>query len=80
VTSRASYEMVQKAAACGVEVIAAISRPTDLAIRLANAAGMTLVGLLRGSSANVYCVAERLGSPSHEPQPPERPKAGRAAQ
>ena len=54
VTSRASYEMVQKAAVCGVELVAAISRPTGLAIRFAEAAGVTLVGLLRGESANVY--------------------------
>jgi formate dehydrogenase accessory protein FdhD len=60
VTSRASYEMVQKAATCGVELVAAISRPTGLAIRFAEAAGVTLVGLLRGRSANVYCGMERI--------------------
>lgn len=60
VTSRASYELVQKAATCGVELIAAISRPTGLAIRYAEAAGMTLVGLLRGRTANVYCGPERV--------------------
>lgn len=53
-TSRASYELVQKAATAGVPLLAAISRPTGLAIRLAQASGMTLVGLLRGRSANVY--------------------------
>lgn len=60
VTSRASYEMVQKAATCGVELVAAISRPTGLAIRFADAAGVTLVGLLRGESANVYTHPERI--------------------
>ena len=60
VTSRASYEMVQKAAACGVELVAAISRPTGLAIRFADSAGVTLVGLLRGTSANVYSHPERI--------------------
>ncbi len=60
VTSRASYEMVQKAAASGVELVAAISRPTGLAIRFADAAGVTLVGLLRGESANVYTHPERI--------------------
>jgi FdhD protein len=54
VTSRASYELIQKAAVAGVPLIAAISRPTGLAIRLAESAGITLVGLLRGRSANVY--------------------------
>lgn len=60
VTSRASYEMVQKAAVCGVELVAAISRPTGLAIRFAESAGVTLVGLLRGTSANVYSHPERI--------------------
>jgi FdhD protein len=60
VTSRASYEMIQKAAVCGVELVAAISRPTGLAIRFADAAGVTLVGLLRGESANLYTHPERI--------------------
>lgn len=60
VTSRASYEMVQKAAMCGVELLAAISRPTGLAIRFAETAGVTLVGLLRGDTANVYTHPERI--------------------
>jgi len=60
VTSRASYEMVQKAATCGVELLAAISRPTGLAIRFAEAADMTLIGLLRGNTANIYCRPERV--------------------
>ncbi len=53
-TSRASYELVQKAATAGVPLLATLSRPTGLAIRLAQASGMTLVGLLSGKSANVY--------------------------
>jgi formate dehydrogenase accessory protein FdhD len=60
VTSRASYEMVQKAATMGVELLAAVSRPTGLAVRFAEAAGLTLVGLLRGNTANVYTHAERI--------------------
>jgi FdhD protein len=60
VTSRASYEMVQKAATCSVELVAAISRPTSLAIRFAEASGVTLVGLLRGRTANVYMRPERI--------------------
>jgi FdhD protein len=62
VTSRASYELVQKAATCGVELLAAISRPTGLAIRFAESAGVTLIGLLRGRTANVYAGIERLSS------------------
>jgi len=60
VTSRASYEMVQKAAVYGVELVAAVSRPTGLAIRYAQLAGVTLVGLLRGQTANVYANTQRI--------------------
>ena len=60
VTSRASYELVQKAAVAGVPILAAVSRPTALAIRLAEDAGIALVGLLRGRTANVYSHAERI--------------------
>jgi len=67
VTSRASYELVQKAATCGIELLAAISRPTGLAIRFAEGAGLTLVGLLRGRSANVYTGARRIHSLSVPP-------------
>jgi len=60
ITSRASYEMIQKAALRGIELVAAISRPTGLAIRLAAVSGVTLAGLLRGRTANVYSHPERI--------------------
>lgn len=60
VTSRASYEMVTKAASVGISVLAAISAPTALAIELARGAGMTLIGFARPGSCNVYCGSERL--------------------
>jgi FdhD protein len=60
VTSRASFELVQKAAVLGVPLLAAVSRPTGLAIRMADTAGMCLVGLLRGRTANVYAHPERV--------------------
>ena len=60
VTSRASYELVQKCAVAGISLLAAISRPTGLAIRMAEASGITLAALLRGHSVNVYSHAERL--------------------
>jgi formate dehydrogenase accessory protein FdhD len=60
VTSRASFELVQKAAVFGVPLLAAVSRPTGLAIRMAESAGMGLVGLLRGETANVYAGQKRL--------------------
>jgi formate dehydrogenase accessory protein FdhD len=52
--------MVQKAAMCGVELLAAISRPTGLAIRFADAANITLAALVRGESGNVYCHSHRI--------------------
>lgn len=60
VTSRASYELVQKCAVAGISLLAAISRPTGLAIRMADAAGITLSALLRGRSVNVYSHADRV--------------------
>lgn len=60
VTSRASYELVQKTAVANIPLLAAVSRPTALAVQLAEDAGITLVGLLRGRTANVYCHAGRI--------------------
>jgi len=60
VTSRASYEMVTKAASAGIALLAAISAPTALAIELARSAGITLVGFARPGSHNVYTHPERL--------------------
>ena len=62
VTSRASYELVQKAAVANIPLLAAVSRPTALAAELAEQAGVTLVGLLRGRTANVYTHPARLSS------------------
>jgi FdhD protein len=59
-TSRASYEMVTKAATAGIGFIAAISGPTALAIELARGAGICLVGFARTGGCNVYTYAERL--------------------
>ena len=61
VTSRASYEMVTKAASVGIAVLAAISAPTALAVELARSAGITLIGFARPGSHNVYTHPERLG-------------------
>ena len=54
ITSRASSEMVQKAASIGIPLLAAMSAPTDLAVRLARDCGLTLIGFVRGSSHTVY--------------------------
>jgi FdhD protein len=60
VTSRASYEMVQKTAWVGITLLAAISAPTGLAIRLANEAGLTLIGFARDDQHVVYTHPYRL--------------------
>ncbi|MEQ1636022.1 MAG: formate dehydrogenase accessory sulfurtransferase FdhD [Methylococcales bacterium] len=60
VTSRASYEMVQKAATVGISLLAAISAPTGLAIRLAEASGLTLIGFARDDNYVVYAHPQRL--------------------
>ena len=64
VTSRASYEMVMKAASLGVGLLAAVSAPTALAVDLAQACGMTLVGFAREGDCAVYTHPHRYqGSP-----------------
>ena len=64
VTSRASYEMVMKAARAGFPLLAAISAPTALAVVLADHAGMTLVGFARGGGHVVYAHPDRLAAPA----------------
>jgi FdhD protein len=59
-TSRISIELVQKAARMGAAVVAAVSAPTALAVRAAEAAGITLVGVARGDGFEVFCGRERL--------------------
>jgi formate dehydrogenase accessory protein FdhD len=54
VTSRASYEIVHKAAQVGVGLVAAISAPTALAVRLAEEANVVLIGFARGQRLTVY--------------------------
>lgn len=63
VTSRASYEVVHKAAQANCPIVVAISAPTALAIRIATTAGITLVGFARESRMTIYC-----GSLSPVPQ------------
>ncbi len=60
ITSRASYEMVQKTAWVGISLLAAISAPTGLAIRLANETGLTLIGFARDEQHVVYTHPRRL--------------------
>jgi formate dehydrogenase accessory protein FdhD len=60
ITSRASYEMVQKCATVGIPFLAALSAPTAFAVRLAERSGVTLVAFARRDQHVVYAHPERL--------------------
>jgi FdhD protein len=60
VTSRASFEMVQKTVALGAGVLAAVSAPTALAVDCAHQAGLCVLGFVRGGAMTAYTCPERL--------------------
>lgn len=65
-SSRASYEMVQKTATAGINLLIAISAPTGLAVRVAKECGLTLVGFARTNSYVVYSHPQQLDSETED--------------
>lgn len=63
ITSRASFEMVQKTARLGAPALAAVSAPTAMAVDLAQSCGLLLAGFVRGEDLVAYTFPERLGLP-----------------
>lgn len=62
VSGRASAELVHKTITAGAPLLSAVSAPTTLAVDLARAAGLTLVGFVRGTALNVYAEDDRIGT------------------
>ena len=60
VSSRASFELTQKAVLAGIGVLVAVSAPSSLAVELADEAGLTLIGFARGDAMNIYTHPERV--------------------
>jgi FdhD protein len=60
VSGRVSFEIVQKAALCGIGIIAAVSAPSSLAVQAGDRLGVTVAGFVRGGTYNLYSHPERV--------------------
>ena len=70
VSSRVSFELVQKAVMAGIPILAAVSAPSSLAASLGDETGLTVIGFLRGESMNIYSAPNRVvGHPAGSSNP-----------
>jgi FdhD protein len=73
VSGRGGFEIIQKAIAASIPIVAAVSAPSSLAVQLAQEMGQTLVGFLRGGRFVIYSGEERFGSVSGNTLAPRQP-------